>query len=63
MYASSDTEIDQILTVYRTQSKESKSVEFLVFILRLLSKKRFNFQIFNSAHLQYNDFFWKSSGF
>jgi hypothetical protein len=41
VYVSSDTEIDQILTVYRTQSKEFKSVEIFGLYLTAFEQEAF----------------------
>jgi hypothetical protein len=49
------TKFSQILTVYRIQSVESKSVEIFGLSLMVFELEAFHFQIFNSVHLQCND--------
>ncbi len=63
VYIYSDTEIDQILTVYRKQSVGSKSVEIFSLSLTFSKLEAFKFLFFKSAHLQCNYLSWKSSGF
>jgi hypothetical protein len=52
VYVYSDTEIYRILRSIETYVWNLKLLKFLIYLLRLLSLKRFNFKIFNGAHLQ-----------